>query len=227
MGWTTCRRRRKGLLLRTRLTRVIESLRGYLRRHPLTVGYLGALLGVWLLMRFVLADAAVRDLHQVLGASLANLHEHPVLAVAGSAFVVRTGIGPGELALTVGIGLVLCLGCLEGASGSRRAAGVLLAGHLGASVVTAVALILGQQPAGVRSTVEFGIGYVAFTAAGAATWLFPVLLRFPWLAVVLLYPVIDGDWYLGALDYPALGRISAASIGAVAGYLVLRPQFAH
>ncbi|MFD7658524.1 rhomboid-like protein [Actinosynnema sp. NPDC059797] len=201
-------------------------MRDRFRRNPVTAGYLLAVAGLALLMRFVFADGATAQVYESFSTNSGNLSDHPLSALLGSAFVLDPDDGPVFTALALAT-VALCLGRVERETGPWRAAAVVLAGHVGATLATAAVISSGVYPTDLTDVVDVGVGYAAFTAAGAATALAPPALRPPLLAPVVAYPLITAPWpgssWLGAVpEFEAVGYVAAALLGAAGGALALR-----
>ncbi|KJS51119.1 hypothetical protein VM98_38895, partial [Streptomyces rubellomurinus subsp. indigoferus] len=78
----------------------------------------------------------------------------------------------GSTLITFGLGISVSLASAERRVGTRRAALLLLAGHVGATLVTArvilFALRQGWSPESVRHASDYGISYGAQTPLGSA-----------------------------------------------------------
>ncbi|MFI9009794.1 rhomboid-like protein [Actinosynnema sp. NPDC053489] len=192
-------------------------MRDRFRRNPVTAGYLSAVAGLALLMRFVFADGMSAQVRESLSTNTTNLADHPVNALLGSAFVLdpaRDGLVTTALAVAA---VAVCLAVLEREVGPWRAAAVVLAGHVGAALATAVVISSGAYPTDLADAVDVGVGYVAFAAAGAVTALAPVVLRVPWLALLVAYPLAGAEWFGAVPEFAAVGHVAAVLIGLCAG----------
>ncbi|MGW4115749.1 rhomboid-like protein [Actinosynnema sp. NPDC004786] len=197
-------------------------MRDRFRRHPVTAGYLSAVAGLALLMRFVFADGVSAQVRESLSTNAANLAHHPVNALLGSAFVLDPegdGLVPTALAV---VGVAVCLGVLEREVGPWRAAAVAVAGHVGATLVTAAVISSGVYRTDLTDVVDVGVGYVAFTAAGAITVLGPVVVRVPWPALLVAFPLAGAEWYGAVPEFPVVGQVAAVLIGLGAGAFAVR-----
>lgn len=201
-------------------------MRDRFRRHPVTAGYLSAVAGLALLMRFVFADGMSAQVRESLSTNAANLADHPVNALLGSAFVldpVGDGLVPTALAV---VGVAVCLGVLEREVGPWRAAGVAVVGHVGATLVTAAVISSGVYRTDLTDVVDVGVGYVAFTAAGAITVLGPVVVRVPWLALLVAFPLSGAEWSGAVPEFAVVGQVAAVLIGLCAGAFAVRRAYA-
>jgi hypothetical protein len=200
-------------------------VRDRFRRNPVTAGYLSAVAGLALLMRFVFADDMSAQVWESLSTNSRNLADHPVNALLGSAFV----LDPGDDLVFTGVALVavaLCLGALEREVGPWRAAAVVTAGHVGAALVAALVISLGSYPDDLSAVVDLGVTYVAFTAAGAVTALAPVVLRVPWPALLVTYPLVDAEWFGAVPEFEAVGHVAAVLIGLAGGAVAVHRAYA-
>ncbi|WP_367136926.1 rhomboid-like protein [Saccharothrix sp. HUAS TT1] len=201
-------------------------MREHFRRNPVTAGYLSAVAGLALLMRFVFADGMSAQVRSSLSTNAANLADHPVNALLGSAFVLDP-VGDGLLwtGLAV-VGVAVCLGALEREVGPWRAVAVVLLGHVGAALSTAAVISSGAYPTDLTTVVDVGAGYVAFTAAGAITVLGPPVLRAPWLALLVAFPLLGADWFGAVPEFPAVGHVAAVLIGLCGGAVAVGRAYA-
>ena len=201
-------------------------MREHFRRHPVTAGYLSAVAGLALLMRFVFADGMSAQVRDSLSTNAANLADHPVNALLGSAFVLDP-VGDGLVTTGLAVlGVAVCLTVLEREVGPWRAVGVVLAGHVGATLVTAFVISSGVYPADLTDVVDVGVGYVAFTAAGAITVLGPVVLRVPWLALLVAYPLLNAEWFGAVPEFTAVGHVAAVLFGLCVGTFAVGRAYA-
>ncbi|PSL57929.1 hypothetical protein B0I31_101143 [Saccharothrix carnea] len=201
-------------------------MREHFRRRPVTAGYLSAVAGLALLMRFVFADGMSAQVRESLSTNAANLADHPVNALLGSAFVLDTA-GDGLVATVLAVvAAAVCLGVLEREVGPWRAVAVVLAGHVGAVLVTAVVISSGVYPTDLTDVVDVGVGYVAFTAAGAITVLGPVVLRVPWLALLVAYPLLGAEWFGAVPEFATVGHLAAVLFGLCGGTFAVSRAYA-
>jgi hypothetical protein len=155
-----------------------------------------------------------------------NLAHHPVNALLGSAFVLDP-VGDGVLSTGVSlVAVALCLGALERETGPWRAVAVALAGHVGATLVTALVISSGVYPTDLTDVIDVGPGYVAFTAAGAVTALAPAVLRAPWLALLVVYPLTSAEWFGVVPESAAAGNVVSVLFGLCAGAFAVRRAYA-
>ncbi|WP_158842958.1 rhomboid-like protein [Saccharothrix deserti] len=201
-------------------------MRDRFHRNPVTAGYLSAVAGLALLMRFVFADGMSAQVRESLSTNADNLADHPVNALLGSAFVLDP-VGDGLV--TTGLALVVvavCLGVLEREVGPWRAVAVALFGHVGATLVTALVISSGVYPFDLTDVIDVGAGYVAFTAAGAITVLAPAVLRAPWLALLVAYPLMSAEWFGAVPEFAAVGHVAAVLFGLCGGGFAVSRAYA-
>lgn len=207
------------------LVRFYRILVDYPRRNPLTFGYLMVLAASWALLRFTLTPAAGHRLFEAISTNLDNLPHHPLLALLGSLLVVDTSAGLLFLALVVGFGLACCFAVLERHIGAARAIFLGVTGHLVATLaslgVITLALRHGWYPPEVRSEPDYGVSYLATTAAAAVTALIrPQLLAACYALVMLALPFTNTIWYGWLPDFATVGHLCSALFGlAMIGYV--------
>ncbi|MEZ0088996.1 rhomboid-like protein [Streptacidiphilus sp. EB129] len=197
----------------------LRRVTGYPRRNPATFGYLVLLALDAVLVDHVLPAASADRLLLGISTNLDNMRQHPLRSLLGSMLVVDGG-GPLNFLLVVVVGLVVCLALLERRFGTRRAVAVVLLAHVGATLTTtaviAVATGDGAYPAWTPHALDYGVSYVSIAAVAAVTPLLPRRLRPWWAAAVLLYPLVDADWYGALPDFTSIGHCTAALIGLAA-----------
>ncbi|WBP85488.1 rhomboid-like protein [Kitasatospora cathayae] len=206
------------------LTGLPRAVRTYPRRSPLTLGYVGLLLLGHAWVEYGLSDQRADDLRGYISTNLDNLHDHPVRAMIGSALlydgtltdIASTGFG-GTL-ITLGLGIVVALAWAERRFGTPRAAAVFLAGHVGATLITALVILLALQqgwyPADVREASDYGISYGAQAALAFAILALPRWARLPWAAFVLAWPLAgDHEWPGPIPEFTTIGHLLAAALG--------------
>ncbi|MER7850253.1 rhomboid-like protein [Kitasatospora sp. NPDC096077] len=206
------------------LTGLLHAVRTYPRRSPLTLCYVGLLLLGHAWVEYGLSEARADDLRGYLSTNLDNLHDHPVRALVGSALlydgtltdIASTGFG-GTL-ITLGLGIVVALSWAERRFGTPRAAAVFLAGHVGATLVTALVILFalhqGWYPEDVRAASDYGISYGAQAALAFATLALPRWARLPWGAFVFAWPLAgDHEWPGPLPEFTTVGHLLAAALG--------------
>ncbi|MEU6236335.1 rhomboid-like protein [Kitasatospora sp. NPDC047058] len=201
------------------LRRLAQGVRRYPRRSPVTFGFVCLLLAghAWVV------HGSSADLLQYLGTNVTNLADHPVVSLPGSALFFDgdlthvSSVAFGATAITLGLGVVVCLAGLERRLGAPRAFGVFFGGHVLASLLTAAVILLaldhGWYPEDVRTATDFGISYGAQTVLALTTAALPSRWRLPWAAFVLGWPLggLDGSGPLP--DFTTVGHLLAALIG--------------
>ncbi|MBD0676423.1 rhomboid-like protein [Streptomyces sp. CBMA156] len=206
------------------LTGLLRAVRTYPRRSPLTLGYVVLLLTGHVWVGSLLAADRADALREHLSTNLDNLADHPVTALVGSALlydgtlteILTTGFG-GTL-ITLGLGVCCCLAWTERRFGSLRAAAVFLGGHVLATLLTALVILLalryGWYPESVRTASDYGISYGAQTVLALATLAVPRRARLPWAALVVGWPLSgDGEWPGPLPDFTTVGHLLAAALG--------------
>ncbi|MFF0410224.1 rhomboid-like protein [Kitasatospora sp. NPDC004745] len=199
--------------------RVLLGVARYPCRSPVTFGYVCLLLAghAWV----VHGDAA--ELLQYLSTNLDNLADHPVTALLGSALFfdgTLTDLGSlsiGSTAITLGLGVCCCLAWLEQRLGALRAFGAFLAGHVLATLLTAVVITValghGWYPEDVRTADDFGVSYGAQTVLALCTAALPLRARVPWAVLVIGWPLGGMDVTGPLPDFTTVGHLLAALIG--------------
>ncbi|WP_424638285.1 rhomboid-like protein [Embleya sp. AB8] len=204
-------------------TSPLRSLVGYPRRSPATFAVL-ILLGInGIVVGWLMSATASDRLLDEISTNLDNLDHHPLRALAGSLLVADVhGTLTGNV-LTIGFGLGVCMAFLEHRIGTLRAVGVTILGHVGATLVTAVVLIVaihaGTYPEDTRHTLDYGVSYASMAAIAAVTTLLPGRMRPWWALACLAYPFSSAQWYGELPDFTTIGHVSAALIGLGSGFL--------
>ncbi|WP_051943937.1 rhomboid-like protein [Streptacidiphilus rugosus] len=208
------------------------ALWALLRRSPFTLGYVCVLLLTHAWILYGLPPARAAAVLRYVSTNTDNLADHPVRALLGSALFfdgTLTDLTSRSFAatfITLGIGVCCFLAWAERRWGSLRAFAVFLAGHVGATLLTAAVIVLavrqGWYPASVRHSLDYGISYGAQTVMAAGTSLLPRRARPPWALLVLCWP-LGGLEMTGPLpDFTTLGHLLAAAIGFALLPLTLR-----
>ncbi|MFC6595943.1 rhomboid-like protein [Kitasatospora paranensis] len=135
------------------------------RRNPFALLYLALLLGTTLFAH--LADPQlVRRLQALSSTDVHNLAHHPVLALVTSGCWVA-----GPLWTPYLWAVAVTVAPLERRVGGRRAAGVLAAGHVGATLlsqgVVLAAVALGAQGDDLLDALDIGVSYGVLASLGA------------------------------------------------------------
>ncbi|MFJ9694311.1 rhomboid-like protein [Kitasatospora sp. NPDC101183] len=206
------------------LHRLLRFLRTYPRRSPLTLCYVVLLVISHYWFEDFLTPERADELRAYVSTNLDNLPDHPVRAMVGSALLYDgtltdvTSPGFGGTLITLGIGVCGCLAWIERRWGSLRALGVFLGGHVLATLITAVVILLalgqGWYPEDVRSSYDYGISYGAQTVLAVAVLAVPRWARLPWAAFVVAWPLGgDGDWPGPLPEFTTVGHLVAATLG--------------
>ncbi|MFJ6619366.1 rhomboid-like protein [Kitasatospora sp. NPDC091335] len=206
------------------LTGLLRAVRTYPRRSPLTLGYVVLLLTGHVWVGNLLAADRADALREHLSTNLDNLADHPVTALVGSALLYDGTLteiltpGFGGTLITLGLGVCCCLAWTERRFGSLRAAAVFLGGHVLATLLTALVILLalryGWYPESVRAASDYGISYGAQTVLALATLAVPRRARLPWAALVVGWPLSgDGEWPGPLPDFTTVGHLAAAALG--------------
>ncbi|MBL1098405.1 rhomboid-like protein [Streptomyces coffeae] len=221
--------------------RLLDALRAYPSRSPVTFAYLCLLLltHAWITWGLT-ADRAQTLLHYV-STDLDNLADRPGVALLGSALFfngtltdVTSLLFPATV-ITLGFGVCCCLAWAEQRWGPLRAFVVFLTGHIGTTLLTAgvitLALRHGWYPAEVRDTLDYGISYGTQTVMAATTAAVPRWARLPWAAFVVGWPIAGAEWAGPLPDFTTVGHVLAAALGfllalpPVARRLIRRPTW--
>ncbi|MBO1419723.1 rhomboid-like protein [Streptomyces sp. FH025] len=202
-----------------------RALREYPRRSPLTLGFVALLLLGHVWIEYGPSEEQADSVRAYLSTNLDNLHDHPVRALFGSALlfdgtladVLSTGFG--STLITLGLGVCVGLAWVEHRYGKLRAVAVFLAGHIGATLVTAVVILLalheGWYAEDVRQASDYGISYGAQSALALGVLAVPRWARLPWAAFVLAWPLGGGGghWPGPLPEFTTVGHLLAAAIG--------------
>ncbi|MEU9128626.1 rhomboid-like protein [Kitasatospora sp. NPDC048540] len=212
--------------------RPLHAVLAYPKRSPVTFGYVCMLLATHAWVSYGLPADRASSLLRHISTNLTNLTDHPVQALIGSTLFfdgTLTDVASLEFPatfITLGLGVCCFLARAERRWGALRAFGVFLAGHIGATLLTAVVIILalrqGWYDDSVRNTLDFGISYGAQTVLAACTAGLPRWARLPWAAFVLAWPLGGVDWSEPLPDFTAIGHLLAAALGFA--LLLARPE---
>ncbi len=157
-----------------------------------------------------------------------NLARHPLASLAGSLLFFDGTVTRAGSVITLGFGVAGALWWLEARRGLPRAATVFLAGHVGATLLTAAvitaAVRAGRYPVELRYALDFGISYGAETALAAVTLAMPWWAWPPWTLFVLGWPIVDAEWYGLLPDFTTVGHLISAAIGFALGVLLVRAR---
>ncbi|MFE3559176.1 rhomboid-like protein [Streptomyces sp. NPDC059193] len=225
--------------LKTKFRKVYEAVRSVARaiqlyptQSPLTFGYVCLLLLTHTWIGHWGSGERTATLLRYVSTNLANLTDHPISSLLGSALFFQgtlTHVTTLEFQgtfLTLGLGVAYFLARAEHRWGRRRAFTVFLVGHVGATLLTAViigvALRHGWYNNSVRVALDYGISYGAQTMMAASVTALPRYTRLPWAVFLLAWPLVAIDWSQPVLDFTTIGHIIAAVIGFA--FLPPRPQ---
>ncbi|MCC9307852.1 hypothetical protein LN042_12230 [Kitasatospora sp. RB6PN24] len=209
---------------RSRVRPALGAIRAYPRRSPLTFAYVCLLLVTHAWVSYGMTADRSAGLLRYFSTNLDNLTDHPVPALLGSALffdgtlVDVTSIGFGGTFITLGLGVCGCLAWAERRWGALRAVGAFLLGHIGATLLTAVVIVValrhGWYPPTVRQADDYGISYGAQTVMAAATVGLPRWARLPWVLFVFAWPLGGGgDWPGPLPEFSTVGHLLSAALG--------------
>jgi rhomboid family protein len=196
---------------------VAPAVGGYLRTTPVTCVYAFVLL----ITTWVLQTSSARVANQLLLERSTNLYQlarDPVRVIVESAFWLSSTwqVFP-WLALLFAI-----VAFAERRVGSLRVVGVLAAGHVGATLLTAAGLWLALRADAIERSVVYardvGPSYAFFAAAAFLTYLLPRRLRAPYAAILLAYGCATA---VVSTTFTDFGHLLAIGIG-FACYPLLR-----
>jgi hypothetical protein len=178
-------------------------------KTPFTFGYLVVLALTTLLLRLA-SPLLASELLQVSSTDAQNLWHRPLTALLGSAVWLS-----GEEWAPYAVIFALAIAPLERRLGGWRTAGVFFSGHVLATLVTEVPIMVaisaGLLPRADGRWLDIGVSYGFFTTAGALVFLLPPRWR---LSAMLLVEAFIATIYLA--DDPT----SMESIVTVAGHAV-------
>ncbi|MEV7560801.1 rhomboid-like protein [Streptomyces sp. NPDC089795] len=201
----------------------LRAVRAYPRRAPLTLAYVCLLLAghVWL-GQGLSADRA-DALLGYLSTNLDNLRDHPLRALLGSVLFfdgTLTDVTSTDFVgtfITLGLGVCCSLAWVEHRWGKWRAIAVFLGGHVVATLLTAVVIVValrhGGYPTAVRQSLDYGVSYGAQTVLAIGTLALPRRGRLPWAVFVLAWPLGGADWSAPLPDFTTIGHVLAAVLG--------------
>jgi hypothetical protein len=159
----------------------------YVRSAPFTFGYIALLAGT----TGVLTLSSERVRLMLLRASSTNLDHlarEPVHVLVASALWIQ-----GYSVVTWALLFAVVLAGVEQALGTRRTLGVFAAGHVGATLVTALGLWIGIRTGafgpGIEDALDVGVSYGFAAAAAVFTFVLPRRARLPYAAALVGYLV--------------------------------------
>jgi hypothetical protein len=191
---------------------------GYVRRAPATLAYAAILAA----STWIVAGDSASAAQEILRDQSTNLHN---LRVDSADVLVRSAFWSGTTTLLPVIAtLAVVLVPAEAWLGTRRLVLVFAAGHVGATLATAVALSNGYVASGpdgdVEHAIDVGISYGALAVAAVLTYRLPRRWRPPYGATLV--------FACGALalapgaEFADFGHLVAILIGFAVAPLVLR-----
>jgi hypothetical protein len=197
---------------------------GWWRRSPGTTVLVAFWLLVYWLTTEVLPPSRAVALLRMVSTNLANMRDHPVVALAGSALVVAPPLFSVGGLLTVGFGLAGCMAWLERRAGTVRALGVFAAGHVGATLLTLpvieAGIATGHYGPQLRTAFDFGVSYGSGAVTAAVVGYLPRWARPVWIAGGVGYLLSDATWSGRWPDFTTIGHLAAVAIGVLAATLL-------
>ncbi|MDW6059994.1 rhomboid-like protein [Streptomyces sp. FXJ1.4098] len=158
-------------------------------RTPFTFGYAVVLVVTGLFARLADPDR-VHDVLTHSSTDVANLADRPVLVLVASAVWVAGGV-----LMPYIVAFLLVVGALERRLGGWRTAGVFLAGHVLATLLTelpvAASVAAGYLPDSSLRRLDYGISYGLLACTGALAGLLWPRLRWTLLGGITLVLVLD------------------------------------
>lgn len=209
-------------IARSPLPAVIESptpRRRLWLRLPVTLAYAALLLVVGLVLSLAggriqsaVAEHASTNLHNL-------LHGHVGTLIA-SAFVTDGGV------LTMVPLLACVLALVELRLGSRRMLVSFVAGHIGATLLVALGLVVGVTAGWVSASVEraedIGVSYGAMALIGVLMAVLPKQWRLPWAQSWLAIGILG---ILLGKTFTNVGHLTALAIGLGLAQLMIRTSW--
>ncbi|NQU37546.1 MAG: hypothetical protein HQ526_08150, partial [Actinobacteria bacterium] len=193
-----------------------DNVRHLPRDAPFSLSYAGVIIATSA-FRAVLprhGDRAATDL----STNLSNLNHHPVRALLGSALVVD-----GNAALNLAFGIIPMV-VSERRLGPATTAAMFVAGHVGASIITAATIrrgiTTGYYPPEVAQATDIGLSYGGLAVRFAAIGAVPTRagqLRDVARAGTLLG--MTSPWKMPQ-DFTSTGHVVAAAIGAIGAVFI-------
>lgn len=209
---------------------MIERIRGlprglawYVRRNPVTAGYIAVLLITHFWLNVVLSPASAGRVELAVSTNLDNLRHDPVGCLLGSAMffdgtvtqIDTVSFGGTLITLVLGIGVVVAW--LERTYGSLRTYAVYATGHIGATLIVSqvirYALTRGWYTPDVRHAYDFGISYGAEAAMAAFAFSLRRLAAAGWVVFVVAWPLFGASQMTPIPDFTTCGHLIAAALG--------------
>ncbi len=192
------------------------------RRADLAIAYCGVVTVLTVVLNVIDPETKQRIVAET-SSNLDNLRDHPVQSLLASAFVVPRPIGLVLVAM-----LLVVLAYAQRFIGRAGALVVGLTGHIGATVIVAMALQSGifhdlVDPS-VRDDVDVGVSYVLACTMAFLTLFVPSRRRWVWSVALAVY------WLLPAAierSFTDAGHATALAIGWLLAFVCWRAVTAH
>jgi len=209
-----------------------RKTRCWIEGSPVTAAYVALLLSTHWIVDHALSRSEAAGALLYVSTNLDNLQHHPVQSLIGSALfmdVTLTNVMSlsfvGTLITLVG-GICVALSLLERRWGALRAYTIFALGHVGATLIAALVIVLalkrGWYPASVRDTYDYGISYGAQAVLAYATvTLVPRRLRVVRVLCcvsIVAWPFGGMTWMSILPDFTTLGHLFAATIGFLSAW---------
>jgi len=186
----------------------MRSAAAYVRSAPFTFGYLVLLTGTTAVLAFE-SGRARTALLRASSTNLDHLASEPLRVLLASALWIQ-GFSPVVWAVL----FVIVVAGVEQALGTRRTLAVFVAGHVGATLVTALGLWVGIRMGafgpGVEDALDVGVSYGFVATAAVFTFVVPRRVRSAYAAALvgyLAYRLAAGHTFTDA------GHVVALTIG--------------
>jgi hypothetical protein len=197
---------------------------GFWRRSPVTTVFVVFLLAVYWVMGSVLPQPRAVAILRVISTNIANMRDHPLVALVGSGLVIAPPLLSISGLLIVGLGLAGCMAWLERRAGAARAVAVFAVGHAGATLLTLpvieAGIATGHYGADLRTTFDFGVSYGSAATTAAVVAYLPRWARPLWITAGVGYLLSDATWSGCWPDFTTVGHITAVAIGVLAAILL-------
>jgi len=196
---------------------ILEGARRLPREAPFSFSYAGIIVATSTFRALwpQHGERATTDL----STNLANLHDHPVRALVGSALVVD-----GSVLLNLALGIAPMV-IAERRLGPATTATLFTVGHVGASLITAATInrgiATGYYPPEVAQATDIGISYGGLTVRFAAIGALPPKAGSQMFDVARAGTLLGltAPWKMPS-DFTSTGHVVAAAIGAVAAAVI-------
>lgn len=207
------------------IDKCLRPVVSYPRRTPMTFGYVVVLLVGYVWIRQGLSADRADDLLGYVSTNLDNLRDHPVSSMLASVlffdgtltdFVSLDFVGT---VIILGLGVICCLSWAERRWGAWKAAAMFLTGHIVATLLTAVVIVValrqGWYPEDVRHSLDYGVSYGSQAMLALAVLAMPWWARIPWAVFALGWPLGGLVWVGPIPDFATIGHVLGAIIGLV------------